>query len=417
MTDRPERAADHRTALVLSGGGVRGAYEVGVVSGIVEVLGLRPEDPSPFQVFSGTSVGALNAAYLASHADRGDLSIRDLVRLWGTLRLSTHLRFHPSGLFRGPFGYFRGGRKDRTQVEERFGPSLLDARPFERIVKEHVPWNDLHSHIRRGIVQAFIIAALDLDTGVTTVFAETAPGLYFNPSRDPHRNARLEPVSANHVLASAAIPGVFPSRRIGRRYYCDGGLRFNTPMAPALRCGVDRLVVVSLLHETDPERRHSQNTDGRAAQYPGVVFLAGKLLNALLLDRITYDLYVLNRFNKLLDILHRTLTPAELARVDAMIAEQRGAPYKIVEPLVFAPTQDIGFLAGERVRGLLAEGGPVGRAFGWLLGKVAMPAQGPWEADWASYLLFDGPFCDRLIELGRADVRRRAAEVKAYFER
>ena len=134
----------------------------------------------------------------------------------------------------------------------------------------------------------------------------------------------------------------------------------------------------------------------------------------MLLDRIAYDLHVLARFNVLIEVLHQTLTPSELARVDSVVAETRGMPYRLVAPLVFAPSQDIGFLAGERVRSLLGESG-AGRVLRWLLTKVAMPKEGPWEADWASYLLFDGPFCRQLIELGREDVRRQADRVREFF--
>ena len=412
MNDSPP---DDITALVLSGGGVRGAYEVGVVAGIVEVLGRTADDRSPFQVFSGTSVGAIISAYLAAHADRGDLAIDELMRLWGRLRLSTHLRFSPQGLLGSSIPLPVIGRRRTAEAAERFGPALLDPKPFEELVRQHVPWNELHGNIRRGLVQGLIVAALDLDTGATTVCAETGTDVDFRPSRDPHRTARTEPITANHVLASAAIPMLFPSRKVGRRYYCDGGLRFNTPMAPALRVGVDRLVVVSLLHEEDPERRRSvAGPGGEPGQYPGLVFLAGKLLNALLLDRVAYDLHVLKRFNALIRTLHDTLTPSELARVDSVIAETRGVPYRIVEPLVFAPTEDIGVLAGERVRSLLGESG-TGRALRWMLSKTVIPTEGAWEADWASYLLFDGPFCRRLIDLGRDDVRRRADEVREFF--
>jgi NTE family protein len=386
-----------------------------VVAGIIEVLGRRPEDPPPFRIFSGTSVGAINAVYFAAHADRGDLHIDELVRVWGRLQLSTHLRFQPRGMLPDALRLPGLDRFRSPAAKERYGPALLDPAPFEELIRNTVNWGDLHSNVRRGLVRAVIVAALDLDTGITTVFAETAPDVDYRPSRDPHRSARSEPITANHVLASAAIPVLFPSRKVGRRFYCDGGLRFNTPMAPALRVGADRMVVVSLLHEEDPERRRTTpGPEGGPAMHPGLVFLAGKLLNALLLDRIAYDLHVLERFNALIEVLHQTLTPQELARVDSVISEIRGTPYRIIKPLVFAPTQDIGFLAGERLRSLLGESG-AGKVLRWLLSKTAMPAQGRWEADWASYLLFDGPFCRQLIELGREDVRARADEVREFF--
>ena len=260
--------------------------------------------------------------------------------------------------------------------------------------------------MRRGIVDALIVAALDLETGQTTLFAEVGPDIEY----------KLVFASASQLACLPMIlagPDTRPTG--GNSTVSAGGLRFNTPMAPAMRVGAERLVVVSLLHEDDPERRiPNPSPTGGPAQYPGLVFLAGKILNALLLDRVAYDLHVLARFNVLIEVLQKTLSPSELARVDSVVAATRGMPYSLVQPLVFAPSEDIGCLAGERVRRLLGESG-AGRVLRWMLTKVAMPAQGPWEADWASYLLFDGPFCRQLIELGLEDVRRRADAVREFF--
>ncbi|RMH44223.1 MAG: hypothetical protein D6689_02950 [Deltaproteobacteria bacterium] len=397
-------------ALVLSGGGVRGAYEVGVVQGIVEALGGAQGDlrdrrsgGAAFRVFAGTSVGAINAAFLASHAHRADLGIADLAQRWRGLRLREHLRVDPLGLWQRPRWW---PRRDAT---DRLGRSLLDPRPIERLIRESIAWDALHDNVQAGRVAALVVAALEIATGRTSMFAEVAPGASFRPSRDPRRRAVFGPIGPDHVAASAALPLLFPARRIGGSYYCDGGLRFNTPIAPAIRAGADKLVVVSVLH-----RREDVDAAGdHTADYPSLAFLLGKLLNALLLDPVQYDLQVLERFNRLWRVIEATLDPAELARVRDVLVDTRGVAYRTIDTLVFTPSQDIGELAAEFVARDLA-GRAAGRGVTWLLRRATGSRIGR-EADFASYFLFDGAFADRLIALGRADAAARAADIRRFF--
>lgn len=411
------------TGLVLSGGGARGAYEAGVVAGIVEALGLKASDPSPFQVFAGTSVGAINAAYIASNAHRGDLDAQGMLKFWQSLTLKKHLRFDPLGLLgwprKLPLLELAHSDLSHAHLGSRFGRSILDPRPLEHIVRTAIPWHQLHENVRSGAVHALMIAALHITTGQTTVFGEVAPGLTYRASKDPRQRVSLkQPISADHILASAAIPMVFPARRIEDTYYCDGGLRFNTPMSPAIRAGADRLVVVSLLHRQpsdaasvlwrSPEGTHLE-------QYPSFTFLGGKLLNALLLDPVMYDLQMLDRLNALFKVLHKALPPEEMEAVERLLIAKRGVPYRQIKTLVFAPSEDIGNMAGDFLREHIFHKG-WGR---WLryvfLRRVTAEAE-PWEADLASYILFDGRYAQRLIDMGRRDVLRRADEVRAFFQ-
>lgn len=398
--------------LVLSGGGARGAYEAGVIAGIVEVLGLRPGDPPPFRVFTGASVGAINVAYLAAHADRGDLAIDDLIDIWTGLSLEAHLQLDPLGFFG-----VRQRLKTLIRLMEPEAPqarSLLDATALEATVRDNVPWPRLHALVDAGTVHALVIAALRVGDGRTTLFAETAPGVDFTPSRDPRRQAHPVRLGAEHVLASAAIPMVFPARRIDDAWYCDGGLRFNTPIAPAIRCGADKLMVVSLLHRPGGDPTRPERAPGGMSGYPDPIFLLGKVFNALLLDPIDYDLQMLGRFNALVGVIDETLEPHERARIDRVLEETRGAPYRRLETLVFRPTADLGRVAGEHLRDhkLIPQ---IGRGATWLLRRAARH-DATWEVDLASYLLFDGTYARLLIELGRADVRARADAVRAFFE-
>jgi NTE family protein len=420
---------DPSVGIVLSGGGARGAYEAGLVAGIVEALGRGPQDSPPFRVLAGTSVGAINAAYLAAHTDRGDQNVGGLVRLWQSLDLTRHLQVRLRGLLgahdlagslRARLPSFLPG--SRRGLPEHLGRSLLDPGTLEELISRGIPWDRLHHNAATGNLGALLVAALHIGSGVTTVFAELSPGTDFRPTRNPRRVARREPITAEHILASAAIPFLFPARRVGASYYCDGGLRFNTPIASAIRAGAERLVVVSVQHRdvsaraqaVDPLLQDESTLDESALeQYPGLFFLAGKVLDALLLDPIAYDIQLLDRLNGLWRALERSLAPADLDQVQRLLIEQRGVPYRKIERLVFTPTQDIGELAGEHVLEHMSSW-RIGVVPRLLLGRAARSGNSL-ESDWASYLLFDGAFARKLIELGRRYALARADEVRAFF--
>jgi NTE family protein len=389
------------TGIVLSGGGARGAYEAGVVLGLMEVL--APTQP-PFQVLCGTSVGALNASYLAANADRPDMDAAGLVAQWHALDVKRHLRLD----MRGVLGWKRDFTRDDGPVPRLVGRSLLDAGALEDVARNQVPWARLHDNVARGLVRAVVVSALHIATGRTMHFAELAPGTTFVNSRDPRRVLQVGPIDSDRVLASAAIPLLFPARRVGNDFFCDGGLRFNTPIAPAIRCGAERLVVISLLSQEAASADATPQAQ-RVDAYNSPIFLIGKVLNALLLDPLRYDLQVLDRFNRMIGALERALPPRELDAVQRVLRESRGLPYRKIETLVFRPSRDVGRMARERARHLQGS-----RFSSWLLARTATLGA-LWESDLLSFILFDAQFAADLIALGRGDARARAPEIEAFF--
>jgi NTE family protein len=386
--------------LVLSGGGARGAYEAGVLAGIAELRG--PTERMRFDVITGTSVGAMNAAHIAAHVHREDGGIPALLERWMSLDLATHVR--PTlGTLLG----WGAGREAPSGA--RLGRALLDPRPFEALFGTGFPWDKLHDNIRSGRVRALIVSALNVANGRTVSFVELAPAARYFASRDPRRDSWIAPLTADHVLASAAIPLIFPARRLARTYFCDGGLRFNTPMAPAIRAGADRLLVVALR-----AGRPASDEVEAIRSYPNPVFLLGKIFDALLLDPIEYDLQVLERLNRVLGVLEDAASPVVAGLVGRVLEADRGIAYRRIEPLVFRPSKDLGVLALEHFRKrrprLCA-----GAASTVLLEKAAALGAHV-EADFLSYILFDRVFAKTLIDLGREDVRSRASEVNAFFE-
>ena len=396
------------TALVLSGGGMRGAYEVGVVAGMMEVLDHDPGEPGLFDIFAGTSVGAINASYFAANADSHDHRVERLVDTWQSLRLDDHARVRPLGLAPMPDAFRRWANS------KILGKSLLDTRAVEVLVRRTVDWERMHRNVDAGIVRAVMVAALHVVSGRTTVFTEGAPGVRIENTRDERRVTAFERITADHVLASAAIPLLFPTRKLGDHYYCDGGLRFNTPIAPAIRAGAERLVVVSVRHERSVrEVAAVEAADHAQMQDLSPIFLVGKLLNALLLDPVQYDLQVLDRLNQMMEVLEETLAPEDLERVHRVWVRHRGMPYRRIKTLTFTPSRDLGRLAAEYIRKSLKlkELKPIAR---YLLERAARDAPEA-EADWASYMLFDGGFAHELIEVGRADARARAQQIRDFF--
>jgi NTE family protein len=294
------------------------------------------------------------------------------------------------------------------------GKSLLDTRAVEVLVRRTVDWERLHRNVDAGIVRAVMVAALHVVSGRTTMFTEGAPGVHIADTRDERRVTAFERITADHVLASAAIPLLFPTRKLGDHYYCDGGLRFNTPIAPAIRAGAERLVVISVRHQRSVrEVAAVEAADTQAMQELSPVFLVGKLLNALLLDPVHYDLQVLDRLNQMMEVLEETLSPEDLERFHRVWVRHRGMSYRRLKTLTFTPSRDLGRLAAEYIKSSLKlkDLQPIAR---YLLERASRDAPEA-EADWASYMLFDGGFAHELIEIGRADARARAAEIHDFF--
>lgn len=402
-----------RTGIVLSGGGARGAFQVGVVAGILEVLEGAAIPQAPFNVLCGTSVGAINAAYLASHAGVSHMEIQGLIEAWKSLKLSEHLRVNLRSLFGG--GLFTGISQDEAfddaPSSERPIPAraLLDSLPLVQLVKNRVDFDRLHDNVSQGIVHAIVITALEIGSGRTTMFIEAQDRVSFPQSKDPRRNVRRERIGLQHILASAALPLVFPPRRVHGEAYCDGGVRFNTPIAPAIRAGADRLVVISLLSDEPHPEVSEVPVEVREASYKNPVFLMGKVLNALLLDPIHYDLQVLERFNRMIETMESVLTKDQMAAFQRVVREERNMTYRKLKTLVFRPSTDMGEIAVEYARGIRAEG--LGAR---LLHRLARQ-RAVWHSDLVSFLCFDGGFAEAIIELGRRDALRRADEILRFF--
>ena len=403
-----------RFALVMSGGGARGAYEAGVLSYVLDELPKRLGRPVRFQLVTGTSVGAVHACYVAATMGNPDAG-RGLLSIWRSLDVSGVYRLGVADGLTIPLrlpGHARARVEPAEQeIPERLS-GLLDTLPLEQLVRDRIPWEGLRHNVDSGLVEAVAITATEIRSGKSIVWVDNRERQVTRWARDPFVIARPAALGPPHALASAAIPFLFPAPRIDGSYFCDGGLRLNTPLAPALRLGADRLLIIGLRHVPGPAEE-TQLAAPREANYATLTYLVGKVLNALLLDHIDYDVDRLRLVNGILDKGVKTYGPDFLTHINETVESLRGTSYKVVQNVYIQPSQDLGVIAAEcqsqhrNVDGLRS----------WLSdATIRYAVRGVVaEADLLSYIYFDHCFSNHLIELGRADAEARADELLTFF--
>ncbi|MFO0757072.1 MAG: patatin-like phospholipase family protein [Byssovorax sp.] len=399
----PSRA---RIALVLAGGAARGAYEVGVIQHVLTEVARDLGHEIPLDILCGTSVGALNACALASFADQPRARADRLAEVWTHLRVDDLIRIDARGILAVGGDLLRSSGSPLTAARRT---SLLDPRGLEHMLARSMPFDRIGEHLRRGLLSAVTVSTTHVHSGHTVVFIQRAePGL--PPwSPDPTITPRAVEIGVVHAMASAAVPILFPAVSIDGHYYCDGGLRQNVPLSPARRLGADRVLVVNPRH-VGPAHAEDDQQGG----FPGPLFLLGKTLNALMLDRIDNDLSRLESINGILDAGRRRYGPRFVDELNHELGHRPGRGIRPMRAMLIRASQDIGRLCAEFVRSP-AFHGKVGGMLGRAMRRLAEGDEKN-EADLLSYVLFDGTFAGQLIELGRADARTRHDELCRFFE-
>ncbi|RZU02639.1 patatin-like phospholipase family protein [Rivibacter subsaxonicus] len=390
------------TGLVLSGGGARAAYQVGVLQAIA---GLRREQApaerhNPFPVIVGTSAGAINAAALACGADDFDATIGSLAATWGAMHAAQVYRADAWGVARTGarwLSLFSVGWAFARWKRAR-PKSLLDNSPLAELLDRLVPLERLPALMQAGHLQALAITASDYSSGEHVTFYDSIG--HCAPWTRSQRLALRSPISHAHLLASSAIPFVFPAVALplaGRtQYFGDGSMRQVAPISPAVHLGAQRIVVVGAgrLHEPGVARPV-------AGGYPSLAQIAGHALSSIFLDALAVDIERLRRINSTLALL-----PPE--------ARER-TPLRPIELLVVSPSQRLDDIAARHVQALPAPVRAMLRATG-VHGDAdaALPTAGGGAA-LASYLLFERDYTRELMALGAADVMARREEVLKFF--
>jgi NTE family protein len=370
-------------ALVMSGGGARGAYQAGVLAGLAD-LGLLDGGRLPFGVLVGSSAGAINAAGLAAFADRPLEGIVRLAEAWSAVEAQQVFRSDLRSL--GGIGVRWARDLSLGGLTGTVSPkALLDTEPLRDTLAGWIPFARIEPNITSGALRALVLAATNLYTATGVFFVDSGPELPL--WQQTRRLAERSRIGVDHVLASSAIPLLFPPVPLEGRWFGDGSIRNTAPISPAIHLGARRIMAISV-REQRPDADVGRFDTSRPA--PSIAEIAGVLLDAVMLDAIEIDVEHSERVN---------------ASVMRCAHPLPGHPFRYVDVLALHPSEDIAGLAAE-----LASRVP-------RIVRYLMRGLGSDEAirELSSYLLFDPVFCGRLVELGREDAKANRHEIEHFF--
>ncbi len=406
MDESPKAGRDvpDLTGLVLTAGGARGAYQAGVLKRLGELTAFRGR-AVPFPVISGASAGAINGTAIAAHSADFAAGCTHLAALWSQLQVTDVMRtdlwsLGANGL-RLAADLSLGGLIGAGRVQ-----ALFDAAPLRAFLQRNLPLDGIASGLRRRQLYAVAVTATGYHSGKAFTFVQGRRG---HPTWNKSRRVAMPAVlGIDHVLASSAIPLVFPPVPLtvngAGTFFGDGALRLVTPLSPAIRLGADRVFAVGVRCQDSANQlqRSEVGRDGPSTlRRPPLAQICGVFMNAIFLDHLDADVDHLRRMNELVSAYDGN----EPARRRAPTPHE---PMRVVEPLVVSPSQDIAIIART-----FAHRMP--RAIRYLLEGLGTPEAS--SADLMSYLLFDRAFLRELIDLGYRDAHTRIDEIESFLRR
>ena len=382
--DRPDPAGNGspRTAIVLTGGGARAAYQVGLLRCLARHM---PEVRLP--IITGVSAGAINAAYLAARRNTLAKAAEELTALWTGLTADKVFRVGSLALARNVLRWglrlISGGGPTAPQVR-----GLLDTQPLRRLLQHRLDSDDsdlpgIAENLESGRLAAFALVTHRYATGQTVTWVQ---GCDLSGWERPNRLGVKCLMTVEHVMASAALPLIFPAVHLGGSWYGDGGVRMTAPLAPAIHLGADRILAISTRYSGSPQEAATPASPG----YPPPAQVLGAMLNAVFHDAIDMDALRLERINLLL----------------ARLPRRQWNGLKPIRLLTLRPSQDLGRLSARFELKLP-------RGFRFLTrGLGTRETESP---DFLSLLMFQPDYLRRLIEIGEEDAEARLEEIQELF--
>lgn len=368
-----------KVGLVLTGGGARGAYQAGVLQGIAHIteeMGIA----RPFSIITGNSAGALNAVYMAAYADRLRRASTRLRRMWDGLTTDQIFRVDPFSMtkmgLRWIWELTTGGLEDEKRVR-----SLLDTAPLRHLITARLPVDRIWQNISNHSLEALAITAVNYSSGTSRTFFQSIHS--HDAWKRVRRDSERTTITVEHIMASTAMPLLFPPVKIGEHYYGDGSLRNYTPLSPAIRLGADKLLVIGV-------RRKDTGPKEIPVKLPSLARILSVILNFVLLDAIDLDHDTLTKLN---DTLLRIPNP-----VDTTV--------KPIGICMIRPTQDIGNIAA-------AAAPHMPKILRHLVRGLGTDDE---ASDLISYLLFEPAFTQKLTQLGYNDAMQHyKKDIQAFF--
>ncbi|PUE45441.1 patatin [Limnohabitans sp. 2KL-1] len=377
--------------LVLMGGGARTAYQAGALQAMGQLLGGRANASAvfPFQVLAGTSAGALNATFLASKAMEGLAGLEDLANFWHNIR--TDAVYH---LPRTPLDRFsRWATALGLLASAREQGAAMDSLALVNTLHKAIALEGINTALQNGVLQALAVTASSYSSGVHWTFCQTRDGQPITWSR-PGRRAEQQPITIEHLMASSAIPFIFPSTPLwvdgGMEFFGDGSMRQISPLSSAVHLGADRILAVGV---GQPRRTGWDQASNKSRARPSLGTIAGHAMSSVFHDTLEADVEQIERINQALQRLP-----------DSVLGDM---PLRPVQVLTLQPSASLDALAQDHVHTLPRPILRVLESLGALRGNGAALA---------SYLLFEPGFVRALMALGRADVHARAPEILHFLD-
>jgi NTE family protein len=374
-----------KPALVLSGGGARGAYQVGVLKAIAD---LHEKDArNPFSIISGTSAGAVNAVALAASANNFRLAVKKVEKIWSSLHVGKVYKAGAldllGGLGRLLLSLFNQGvGRDRPL-------SLFNNDPLRQLLNHSIQFRNIQKRIDKGYLDAVAVSATGYTSGENVTFFQGMP------EREKWRQGRTVGVpttlDVSHILASSAIPAILPAEKISREYFGDGALRQLAPISPVIRLGADRVMVIGVsgnakqAPKSDREERHS----------PSLAQMIGHVFNSAFIDSLEHDIQTLVKVNNLVAYVENEnphSAPDDMRKIDL---------------LVIYPSMAFDEIAAKHLEDL-----PWALRFAM---KVIGGSPKGGGTSLVSYLLFEKAFCKELIDCGYRDAMAQREDILAFF--
>lgn len=379
-------AAD-RTALVLTGGGARAAYQVGVLKAAAEIMPKRAHNP--FSIITGTSAGAINAVALGASANNFRLAVKKVERLWSNL--------HVQQIYKAGYRDMLGSilRLLASLFHQGVGVhkplALLNSDPLVALLSRVINFNDLERRLQGGLLDAIGVTASSYDSGESVTFYQSdLDGNVLPEWRQARRRGVATRLEVAHLLASSAIPAILPAVRLGNSYYGDGALRQVSPISSALHLGAERIMVVGV-----SGNRNKVPVESHEPHSPSLARMMGHVFNSAFIDALENDMEQVAIINELLGVVHNENPHAATGRM------------KTVDFLCINPSIEIDQLVAKHI-------GSLPRSVRTLLKMTgATPAGG--GASMASYLLFEGAFCRELIDCGYRDAMDQRDALHSFF--